>query len=134
MGTNVKITEQFESIIQKGLYIIQMFTVKRLIIGYDLFEFKNFAKSSRRQIKISQSLDIPVLEIAKLILCQIVIFEKPPNIIAAKYSRFTVYTSYCQYLLFQRRTFINVTRILFNIMQGWIHLPFVVHWGSYTRL
>ena len=29
-------------------------------------------------------------EIAKLILCQIAIFEKPPNIIAAKYSRFTV--------------------------------------------
>ena len=28
-------------------------------------------------------IDIPVLEIA--------IFEKPPNIIAAKYSRFTVY-------------------------------------------
>ena len=33
---------------------------------------------------------LSVLEIAKLVLCQIVIFEKTPNIIVAKYSRFTV--------------------------------------------
>ena len=67
-------------------------TVKRLI-GDDLFgeigKFKKFAKISRRQITISYFLDSPVLEIAKLILCQIVICEKTPNIIATKYSRFT---------------------------------------------
>ena len=38
-------------------------TVKRLVIGADLFGeigiFKKFGKISRRQIKISQSLDIP---------------------------------------------------------------------------
>ena len=52
-------------------------------------EFKKIAKICHRQIKTLQSLDIPVLEIAKLILRQIVIFKKTPNIIAAKYSRFT---------------------------------------------
>ena len=70
-----------------------MVTVKRLINGGDLFgeigEFKKFAKISRRQIKTLQSLYIPVLEITKLIICQIVIFEKPANKIAAKYSCFT---------------------------------------------
>ena len=35
-----------------------------------------------------------MLEIANLILCQIVIFEKPPNIIAAKYSCFAVSKGY----------------------------------------
>ena len=54
-------------------------------------EFKKIAKISHRQITISQFLDIPVLVIAKLIICQIVISEKLPNIIAAKYSRFTVH-------------------------------------------
>ena len=82
------------------LWSVHIYAVKQLItsIGEDLFgeigELKKFAKISHHQIKTSQSLDIPVLEIAKLILCQIVIyiyiFEKPPNIIAAKYSRFTV--------------------------------------------
>ena len=33
-------------------------------------------------------------KIAKLILCQVAIFEKPPNIIATKYSRFTVCLCY----------------------------------------
>ena len=69
--------------------------MKRLIIGDDLFgeigEFKKFPKISCHQIITLQSLYIAVLEIAKLILCQIVIFEKPPNIISTKYSRFTVY-------------------------------------------
>ena len=40
--------------------------------------FGKFAKISCRQITISQFLNSPVLEIAKLILCQIVISEKPP--------------------------------------------------------
>ena len=79
-----------------GTYICleKIFTVKRLIIGYDLFgeigEFKKIAKISCRQIITLQALYIAVLEIAKLILCQIVIFEKAPNIIATKYSSFTV--------------------------------------------
>ena len=55
-----------------------------------LVKFFKFAEISRRQIKLSQFLDIPILEITKLILCQIVIFEKPPNKIAVKYSSFTV--------------------------------------------
>ena len=50
------------------------------------WQIKKFAKTSRRQIKTPQSLDIPVLEISKLILHQIAIFEKLPNIIAAKFS------------------------------------------------
>ena len=58
-----------------------MVTVKRLINGGDLFgeigKFKKIAKISRHQIKTLQSLYIPVLEIAKLIICQIVVFEKP---------------------------------------------------------
>ena len=80
---------------QVKLHLVQT-TVKRLIIGVYLFgeigEFKKFTEISRHQIKISQFLDIPVLEIAKLIICQTVIpvFEKGPNIIAAKNSRFTV--------------------------------------------
>ena len=81
------------TIVGKGPHC-KTYTVKRLIIGDDLSgeigEFKKFAKISRRQITISQFLDSPVLEIAKLILCQIVISEKPPYIIAAKYSCFTV--------------------------------------------
>ena len=72
----------------------ELFTVKRLIIGDDLFgkigKFKQIRQNSSSPNKISQFLDIPVLEIAKLILCQIVIFERAPNIRAAKYSRFTV--------------------------------------------
>ena len=61
---------------------IYIYIVKRLFIGDDLFGeiLKKIAKISCCQIKTSQSLDIPVLEISK--------FEKPPNIIAAKYSRF----------------------------------------------
>ena len=59
------------------------YTVKLLIIGDDLF-----AKISRRQITISQFLYSSVGN-RQLILCQIVIAEKPPNI-ATKYSRFTV--------------------------------------------
>ena len=35
------------------------------------------------------------MEIAKLILRQIAIFEKPPNIITVKYARFTVYVFVC---------------------------------------
>ena len=74
--------------------LLQMYTVRRLIFGDDLFgeigEFKFFSKISCRQIITLQSLYIAVLEIAKLILCQIVVFEKPPNIIATKYSRLTV--------------------------------------------
>ena len=58
-------------------------------MGHNLFG--EFGEINLRQITISQFLDIPVLEISKLILCQIVISEKPPNIIAAKYSRFTVF-------------------------------------------
>ena len=54
------------------------YTVKRLIIDDDLFgeigKFKKFAKISCRQIITLQSLYIAVLEIAKLILCQIVIY------------------------------------------------------------
>ena len=69
-------------------------TVKWLIIGDNLFgeigKFNKFAKICCRQIITLQSLYIAVLEITKLIICQIVIFEKPPNIIATKYSRFTV--------------------------------------------
>ena len=77
-----------------SIYIV-VYTVKQFIIGHDLFgeigEFKKFAKIYiRRQIKTSPFLDSPVLEISKLIPCQIVIFEKPPNKISAKYSRFTV--------------------------------------------
>ena len=53
-------------------------------------ELKKFVKISRRQIITFTSLDITVLEIAKLIIHQIAIFEKPPNIIATKYSHFTV--------------------------------------------
>ena len=52
------------------------YTVKRLIIGEDLFgeigEFKKFAKISRRQIKTSQSENRQI-----------------NSIIAPKYSRFT---------------------------------------------
>ena len=77
----------------KSVHIL-VYTVKLLIIGDDLFgeigELKKNDKISRRQITISQFLDIPVLEIAKLIICQIVMYDKPPNIIAAKYYRFTV--------------------------------------------
>ena len=55
------------------------------IIGDDLFgEFKKFTKISR-QIKTSQLLDIRGLEIAKLILQQIAMSEKPPIIIPTKY-------------------------------------------------
>ena len=50
-------------------------TVKRLIIGNDLFckigEFKKLAKISRCPIKLSQFLDIPMLEIDKLILTKL---------------------------------------------------------------
>ena len=56
----------------------KLHAVKRLIIDDNLFgeigKFKKFAKISCRQVKISQSLDISVLEIAKLFFCQIVIF------------------------------------------------------------
>ena len=42
---------------------------KRLIIGDDLFDkFKNFCQIIRRQIKAPQYLDIPMLEITKLIV------------------------------------------------------------------
>ena len=54
-------------------------------------EFKKFAKISLRQIKTSQSLDIPVLEIGKLIFCQISIFEKPPNIVVLQLVCFLVF-------------------------------------------
>ena len=51
--------------------VAAIYTVKRLIIGDDLFgeigELKKFAKISRRQIVILQFLDIPVLEIAKIL-------------------------------------------------------------------
>ena len=47
-------------------------------------------KISRRQIKTSQSLDIPVLEIAKLIIAKLSYLKKIPNTIAAKYFPFTV--------------------------------------------
>ena len=66
--------------------ITYMYTIKLFIIGDNLFgEIKKFAKINHHQITISQFLDNPVLEIAKLILCQIVISEKPPNIITVKY-------------------------------------------------
>ena len=58
------------------LLLVQNTTVKQLIILFgEIGEFKKFAKISRLQINTSQSLDIPVLEIAKLILSQIAIFE-----------------------------------------------------------
>ena len=71
-------------------------TVKRLIIGDYLFgeigEFFKFAKISCHQIETLQSLDITSVgnrQINSLPNCHI---WKTANIIAAKYSRFTVNT------------------------------------------
>ena len=75
---------------------MQWSTVKQLIIGDDLFgesdELKKLSKNCRLQIKTFLSFDIPVLEITKLIIRQIAIFEKPP--IVNEYSRFTVCVYY----------------------------------------
>ena len=81
---NIRIINPFNEI---------MMTKYCKMINNNLFgeigKFKKFAKISHK-IKRSQSLDILVLGISKLILRQMAIFEKPPNIIATKYSRFTV--------------------------------------------
>ena len=53
----------------------------------------NLTNSTKLSLKNHQSLNIPILKIVKLILSQIVKFEKNrPNIIAAKYSHFTCFT------------------------------------------
>ena len=58
-----------------------------------------------------------MFEIAKLILGQIVISEKPPNIIATKYSRFTVT---CHYLA---STVTNGNLHLLHFMTSSLVLP-----------
>ena len=67
-------------------------TVKWKIIGEDLFgeigELINFAKISSHQMKKYGPQPLSSNNIAKLNICQIVIFSKPPNIIATNMSRF----------------------------------------------
>ena len=75
---------------------IDIYTVKRHIIGKDLFgeigELINFAKISSHQLKKYGPQPLSANDIAKLNLSQIEIFPKLPNIIATNI-RFTVNTT-----------------------------------------
>ena len=64
---------------------------KSCLTSIFIIDLRNFVKICSCQIKTSQSLVIPVWKITKFVLRQIAIFWKPPDIIEAKYSRFTVY-------------------------------------------
>ena len=90
-----------------------------------LTNLKKLSKISRRQITISQFLDIPVLEIAELILCQIVISEKQPNIIAAKYSP-TMHPPCHVNVLMVKQISSNASKVNF----GNIYILYIFHIGT----
>ena len=92
------------------------------MIGDDLFgeidKLKKIVKISPHQIKTLQSFDIPVLEIAKLFVCQIVIFEKPPNIHVLQYAVYCVLQT------------MAVPLHVLKVILGGRHSPAVACWAS----
>ena len=77
-----------------NLFIVILITIKRYIIGEDVFgkigKLINFAKISSPQMEKYGPHPLSSNNISKLNLRQIVIFSKPPNIIATNIYNFTV--------------------------------------------